>query len=177
MGILAILLQPHVVVFIAFFVVFLALLPQRRARARAKALAAQTPALTELASKLDGSLSGPGEAAAWSPRLQRSKPQAELSLDFRRGPWHVRVTEACTERTGTSDALLLHEHWIEVATMPLPKRSMRFEFFSLSFEDGFVRTVCQGQIRPDEVVFLVDMILETLDLIAGVEPRDPSAIV
>jgi hypothetical protein len=174
---LLILLQPHVVVFIAAAVVFFALLPQRRARARSEAVAAQSPRLTELASKLGGSLSAPGEAAAWSPRLQRSKLEAELTLAFQRGPWHVRVTEACNPKPRLSDNLLEYEHWIEVATLPLPPHEVRLEFFWLSFADGFVRSVCGGQIRPDELEFLVDMILETLDLMPGVEPRDPTAVV
>lgn len=176
MDFLLILLQPHVVVFIAIAVVFYALLPQRRARARARALAAQSPALTELASKLGGTLSGPGEAAAWTPRLQRSKYKAELTLAFQRGPWHVRLTEACNPKA-TSEALISHQHWIEVATIPLPQRETRLEFFELSFEDGFVHTVCQGQIQVDEIEFLIGMILETLDLMPGVEPRDPTAVV
>ncbi|PWK91091.1 hypothetical protein C8D88_1011122 [Lentzea atacamensis] len=177
MEILAILLQPHVMVVIAISVVMAALLPHRRARARSEALASRSPAMAELAKTLDGSLSGQAQAGAWSPRLQRSKPEAELSLDFRRGPWHVRVTEACNPKPRFTEALLEYEHWIEIATMPVPPRKMRLEFFSLSFEDGFVHTVCQGQVRPDELVFLVDMILETLDLMPGVEPRDPTAVV
>ncbi|GGU74114.1 hypothetical protein [Lentzea flava] len=174
---LTILLQPHVMVLIAIVVVFYALLPERRARARAKAIAEQSPALTELAAELGGTLSGPGMAAAWSPRLQHSKYRAELTLDFQRGPWHVHVTEACNPRPVMSDNVVLHQHWIEVATMPLPKRTVKLEFFELSFEDGFVHVVGQGQVRSDELVFLVDMILETLDLMPGVEPRDPTAVV
>jgi hypothetical protein len=172
LDILGILLLPHVVVVIAIWVVMAALLPKRRARARAKAVADQTPPLTELASKLGGSLSVPGEA--WTPRLQRSKPQADLTLEFRRGPWPVRVTEACNPKPLFSGNLIEHEHWIEIATIPLPTRKMRFEFFSLSFEDGVVHAVCQGPIQPDELVFLVDLIVETLDRIPGVEPRDPA---
>ncbi|MEV6244229.1 hypothetical protein [Lentzea sp. NPDC051838] len=176
MDFLLILLQPHVVVVIALAVVFIALRPQFRADARKKAVAEQSPALNELAAHLGGDLSGPGEAAAWSPRLQRSKPEAELSLTFPRGPWHVRVTEACNPTPRLSNNLVEHEHWIEVATTPLPTRELKFEFFDLSFEDGFVHTKCQGQIRPDELVFLVDMIVETLDRMPGVEPRDPTAV-
>jgi hypothetical protein len=124
MDILLILLQPHVVVVIAIAVVFYTTLrPRWRARERSKVLAEQTPALTELAESLGGSLSGEGQASAWSPRLQRSKSEAELSLDFeQRGPWHVRLTEACNPRPVLTDALLTYEHWIEVATVPVPPR-------------------------------------------------------
>jgi hypothetical protein len=174
---LMLLLQPHVVVFIAIAVVFYALLPERRARARAKAIAEQSPAMTELAANLGGTLSGPDKAAAWSPRLQRSNYEAELTLDFQHGPWHVRVTEACNPKPRMSDNIVVHRHWIEVATMPLPKWTVRLEFFELSFEDGYVHVVGQGQVRSDELVFLVDMILETLELMPGVEPRDPTAVV
>jgi len=162
MEFLLILLQPYVVI----MVVMLALLPQRRARVRAE----QTPDLAELASKLGGCVSGLGQAVAWTPRLRRSELQAELSLTFRRGPWHVRVTEA-------ADDSAVREHWIEVATMPVPPRKVRQEFLELSFEDGFVHVVDDGPIRPDELVVVVDMILETLDGTFGVAPRDPSAVV
>jgi hypothetical protein len=53
----------------------------------------------------------------------------------------------------------------------------RLEFFTLSFEDGFVHVVCQDRVQPDEIVFLVDMILETLDVMPDVEPRHPSATI
>lgn len=87
-----------------------------------------------------------------------------------------------TEASYAPDALLPNnqmsfEHWIEVATISLPRRRVPLEFFTLYFEDGFVRVECDGQIRPDELEFLVDMILETLDLMPGVEPRDPTAVV
>ncbi|MET9628031.1 hypothetical protein ABZX92_11270 [Lentzea sp. NPDC006480] len=175
MDFLGFLLQRLVVIFIGIVVLFAVQNPHRRARARSQAVAEQTPVMTELAAKLGGSLSGPSEAAAWTPRLRRrsKKYEPELTLTFQRGPWHVRVTEACNPKPMASDALLRYEHWIEVATDPLPQRALRFDFFELSFEDGFVHTVCQGQIRADEIEFLVDMILETLDLMPGVEPGNP----
>lgn len=40
---------------------------------------------------------GPDDASAWSAKLQRHRPN--LNLDFQRGPWHVRVSEA--SRTGS----------------------------------------------------------------------------
>ncbi|NKE61556.1 hypothetical protein FXN61_34265 [Lentzea sp. PSKA42] len=163
---------------IAIAVVFYTTLrPRWRARERSKVLAEQTPALAELAESLGGSLSGEGQASAWSPRLQRSKSEAELSLDFERGPWHVRLTEACNPRPVLTDALLTYEHWIEVATVPVPPRKVRLEFFTLSLEDGFVHVVCQDRVQPDEIVFLVDMIVETLDVMPDVEPRHPSATI
>lgn len=87
-----------------------------------------------------------------------------------------------TEASYAPDALLPNnqmsfEHWIEVATIPLPRRRVPLEFFTLYFEDGFARVECDGQIRPDELEFLVDMILETLDLMPGVEPRDPTTVI
>ncbi|SFR15371.1 hypothetical protein SAMN04488564_104137 [Lentzea waywayandensis] len=177
MDFLLILLQPHVVVLIAIVIVMhTVVVPRWRTRGRAKARAEQDPVLTELAKSLGGSVSGPGQASAWTPRLQRSRSEAELTLDFQRGPWHVRLTEACNPRP-RSEAVLEYEHWIEVATTPVPARKIPLEFFTLSFEDGFVQVECQGRIQSDDIVFLVDMILERLDAIRDVEPRDPSAVV
>lgn len=159
-------------------ITFLVLRGPKQATARTKAAAKHTTALTPLAESLGGKLIGPGEANAWSPALQRAQHKPGLSLEFQRGPWHVRVTEASYAR----DALLPNEnrmsfeHWIEVATIPSPRRRVPLEFFTLYFEDGFARVECDGEIRPDELVFLVDMILETLDLMPGVEPRDPTAV-
>ncbi|WP_112262636.1 hypothetical protein [Lentzea terrae] len=150
----------------------------RQAKARTQAAASRTPSLMPLAESLGGKLAGPGEASAWSRALQRAQHKPGLSLEFHRGPWHVRVTEA----SYAPDALLPNnqmsfEHWIEVATIPLPRRRVPLEFFTLYFEDGFARVECDGQIRPDELEFLVDMILETLDLMPGVEPRDPTTVI
>jgi hypothetical protein len=167
---LLILLQPYVVIFTVIMVVMLALLPRRRTRVRAEAVAEQAPDLAGLTAKLGGSVSGLGQATAWTPRLQHSALQAELTLTFRRGPWHVRVTEA-------ADDSAVREHWIEVATMPVPPRKVRQEFLELSFEDGFVHVVGDGPVRPEELVVVVDMILEALDGTFGVAPRDPSAVV
>ncbi|USX49723.1 hypothetical protein [Lentzea sp. HUAS12] len=174
MDFLLIFLQPHVMVGIALITVLVALRPHQRARARARAFIQQNSALAVLAESLGGKLAT--KASAWSPRLQRSKLEPELSLDFQRGPWHVRVTQAFNPRPH-SDALLAYEHWIEIATMPVPTRKIPLEFFTLSFEDGFVHVVCQGEVPSDEIVFLVDMILEKLGRVRDVEPRDPSAVV
>lgn len=151
----------------------------KRAAARTKAAVEHTPALTAVAETLGGKLIGPDEASAWSPALQRAQHKPGLSLDFQRGPWHVRVTEASHARDPllANDNLMSFEHWIEVATIPLPRRRVPLEFFTLYFEDGFVRVECDGEIRPDEIELLVDMILETLDLMPGVEPRDPNAVI
>jgi len=147
----------------------------RQAKARAKAAAEHTPSLTPLAESLHGKVLGPGTASAWSPTLQRTLHKPVLTLEFQRGPWHVRVTEASRSQGALlGDGRTLFEHWIEVATIPLPRRRVPLEFFTLYFEDGFVHTESSGPIRPDELVFGVDMILETLDLMPGVEPRDPA---
>lgn len=145
----------------------------KQAAARTQAAAEHAPALAAVAERLGAKLIGPGEASAWSPALQRAQHKPGLSLDFQRGPWHVRVTEASYARDPLqpNDNMMSFEHWIEVATIPLPRRRVPLEFFTLYFEDGFVRVECAGEIRPDELEFLVDMILETLDLMPGVEPR------
>lgn len=140
---------------------------------RAKAVADQTPHLTALAESLGGDLLiGTGVASAWSPKLRRPS----LTLAFQRGPWHVRVSETSyAQGSALGGRNVAFEHWIEVATVPLPRRRAPLEFFTLYFEDGFARVETTGQIQTDELVFLVDMILETLDLMPGVEPRDPAA--
>ncbi|MDX8036888.1 hypothetical protein SK803_42400 [Lentzea sp. BCCO 10_0856] len=162
-----------VVVVVAFTV--MALLGKGFASAqRANALAEQTPLLAELAESLGGELMGPDKASTWSPKLR----WPALTLAFQRGPWHVRVSETSRARgPGRGDTNVIFAHWIEIATVPVPHRRLPLEFFELIFEDGFVRVECGGQIQADELVFLVDMIVETLDLMSGVEPRDPSAIV
>ncbi|MDT7785240.1 MAG: hypothetical protein QOF58_3659 [Pseudonocardiales bacterium] len=148
----------------------------QRAKARAKAADAHIPSLTPLAESLDGKVLGPGEASAWSPALQRALHKPGLTLEFQCGPWRVRVTEASLVRGPLFGAgQVFFEQWIEVATIPLAQRRVRLEFFTLDFEDGFVHTESSGPIRPDELLFGVDMILETLDLIPGVEPRNPAA--
>ena len=78
-------------------------------------------------------------------------------------------------------------HWSRASAEPWRTRpprgrpgssgEIRLEFFTLSFEDGFVHVVCQGRIPPDDIVFLIDMILEKLDEIRDVEPRNPTAVV
>ena len=150
----------------------------RLAKARVQAAVERVPSLTPLAESLGGKVIGPGEAGAWSPALQRAPYQPDLTLEFQRGPWHVRVTEASAARNADAllnDGQVPFEHWIEVATIHLAQRRVPLEFFTLYFEDGFARTEWSGLIRSDELVFLVDMILETLDLMPGVEPRDPAA--
>ncbi|MFI6101983.1 hypothetical protein ACIA8G_41075 [Lentzea sp. NPDC051213] len=143
---------------------------------RSKVVAEQIPALTALAESLDGEVIGPDGASPWSPKLQRAAHQPGATLGFRRGPWHVRVTEASqvTDPVLSDSGQIWFEHWIEVATVLLPQRRIPLEFFTLYFEDGFVHTECQGKIQPDELVFLVDMIVETLELMPGVEPRNPA---
>lgn len=165
-----------VIVVAVVVITVLVLRGPRQAKARVRAAVERAPSLTPLAESLGGKVIGPGAAGAWSPALQRASHRPDLTLEFQRGPWHVRVTEASsTQGELFNDGQMSFEHWIEVATIPLPRRRAPLEFFALYFEDGFVRAECEGQIRPDELVFLVDMILETLDLMPGVEPRDPAA--
>ena len=162
------------VIIIAVTVITVLVLHNRRQPvARAKAAADHTPSLTALAEELGGRLIGPGEASAWSPALQRAQHKPVLTIEFQRGPWHVRVTEAAYKPL---DHNMSFEHWIEIATVPVTRRRAPLEFFTLFFENGFARVECSDRIRPDELVFLVDMILETLELMPGVEPRDPAAV-
>ncbi|USX49719.1 hypothetical protein [Lentzea sp. HUAS12] len=93
----------------------------------------QAVALAPLAAELGGAVVGADRAAAWSADLraplaahttgvvdkllQRSKPRFDLAVDLRRGPWHVRVSQASMRRQGSNGVLRLIEHRFEVATV------------------------------------------------------------
>ncbi|MFS8099837.1 hypothetical protein LFM09_22175 [Lentzea alba] len=89
---------------VVFIVGYFVVQPRWFANERDRALVTQTPALTALAESLGGTLTGPDGAGAWSPRLQRAKSRPELTLDFRRGSWHVRVTEVSIEQGWLADS-------------------------------------------------------------------------
>ncbi|WP_434448001.1 hypothetical protein [Lentzea sp. E54] len=106
--------------------------------------------LTPLATSLGGTVIGPEGAAAWSAvleaplsndvddfkekLLQRSKPRFDLALDFQRGPWHVRVSQASMRQQNSNGVDRLLEHRIEVATSLLaPMRIARH--VDVSFRD------------------------------------------
>lgn len=106
-------------------------------RGHAKRREAQMAALTPLVQRLGGRLLGPGEAAMWTDELRkpfttrfsiafRSKRQFDLSLDFQRGPWHVRVTEAAIRYDSRGYGVTwLQEHRIEIATARLAPLKMK----------------------------------------------------
>lgn len=97
---------------------------RKRNREHAEALAA-------LAARLGGAVAAP-PAAAWSADLSPpfstntqglanrlltvSRPRFETAVDFRRGPWPVRVSEASMKRSVSNGTSTFHEHRIEVAT-------------------------------------------------------------
>ncbi|WP_143086888.1 hypothetical protein [Lentzea flaviverrucosa] len=100
-------------------------------RSHGKARDEQIAALTPLAQRLGGKLLGPDEASMWTAELCkpfrnefsiafRSKRQYDLSLDFQRGPWHVRVTEASIRYDSRGFGVRwLQQHRIEIATARL----------------------------------------------------------
>ncbi len=111
-----------------------------------KARDEQIATLKPVSARLGGTVIGQdeGDTAAWSAGvlgpvvehvegwyatwLRRSKPQWDLAMDFRRGPWHVRVTEASVRVAAYSGYGVRweQEHRIEVATARMaPMRVVR----------------------------------------------------
>jgi hypothetical protein len=125
------LLRPYVLTFIGLAIVFLVVRRWLQFRNHAKARDAQIAALTPMAQRLGGKVLGPDEAGMWTADLWkpfenefsvalRSKRQFDLSLDFQRGHWHVRVTEASVRYDNRGFGVhWKHEHRIEIATARL----------------------------------------------------------
>lgn len=132
------LLNPFFLTMVTASIVFLVVRRWLQFRNHAKARDAQIAALTPLAQRLGGKVLGPGEAAMWTAELCkpfenefsiafRSKRQYDLSLDFQRGPWNVRVTEASIRYDNRGLGVRwMQEHRIEIATARLaPLKVMR----------------------------------------------------
>lgn len=98
-------------------------------------------ALATLAGTLGGKVVDRGEARAWSagllPPLRNEtvgfanrlgtarRVRFETALDFRRGRWPVRVSEASIKKhVVIASTTTIYEHRIEVATSPLPAMKM-----------------------------------------------------
>ncbi|WP_086662498.1 hypothetical protein [Lentzea kentuckyensis] len=267
-------LTPYFLAWTAAAILFLVARRWLQFRSHGKRRDAQIAALTPLAQSLGGKVLGPDEAAMWTAELCkpfrnefsiafRSKRQFDLSLDFQRGPWHVRVTEASIRYDARGFGVRwLHEHRIEIATaalaplkvirpnkynvnngqplspgqleserkqivgnppesakqdgvqwLPVPlappmdqefsaygcdpaaaARELGFDALhwlidreqglpgwaggmSLTFEAGFVYLVVHDQVRPDDLMGVVDTICGLLDRMPGVRPRHPAATV
>lgn len=125
------LLHPLVLTSFGVMILFLVVRRWLQFRGHGKRRDEQIAALTPLAQRLGGKVLGPGEAAMWTAELCkpfwnqfsiafRSKRQFDLSLDFQRGPWHVRVTEASIRYDSRGFGVRwLQEHRIEIATARL----------------------------------------------------------
>lgn len=111
-------------------------------RRNRKADADQALSLAPLAAELGGVVVGADRATAWSAKvrgplsnhvsgfvdkmLQRSVPRFDLALDFPRGPWRVRVSQASMRQQKSRGVGRLIEHRFEVATARLvPMRLTR----------------------------------------------------
>jgi hypothetical protein len=106
-----------------------------RIRRYRKADDEQRVELAPFATGLGATVTSPVGAAAWSAELQgpmasythgflnkltrRSKPRFDLALDFQRGPWHVRVSQASIAMGIFGRLDRKFEHRIEVATSVL----------------------------------------------------------
>jgi len=125
------LLSPRVLIFLGLAVVFLVVRRWLQFRNHAKRRDEQIAVLTPLAQRLGGKVLGPDEAGMWTADLLkpfenefsiafRSKRQFDLSLDFQRGQWHVRVTEASVRYDNRGLGVhWKYEHRIEIATARL----------------------------------------------------------
>ena len=92
-------------------------------------------ALAALANGLGGTVTGPDGASAWSAELRgpmasearglvnrlqtSSRRRFDAALDFRRGSWQVRVSEASMKKTVSNGTTTFREHRIEVVTAHL----------------------------------------------------------
>ncbi|MFD4644236.1 hypothetical protein ACFWN2_43480 [Lentzea sp. NPDC058436] len=131
------LLHPFVLTSLSAMIVFMVARRWLQFRNHGKARDEQIAALTPLAQRLGGKVFGPGEAAMWTGELRkpfenefsiafRSKRQFDLSMDFQRGPWHVRVTEASIRYDSRGFGVRwLQEHRIEIATARLAPLKVR----------------------------------------------------
>jgi hypothetical protein len=143
-------LTPWFLIWISGVIAFYAIRRWWQIRRHAGARTEQIARLTPLAAELGGTVTGPEGATAWSAELQRpmervlsgldrvdqrSIPRFDLALDFQRGPWHVRVSEASVRKalTGSDAVAYEQEHRIEVATVRLaPMKILRPLRFGLS---------------------------------------------
>lgn len=120
---------------------------------------AHAQALATVAASVGGVVVGSEQAAAWSAHLRAPMqqdhdglleklyavraPRFETALDFRRGPWALRVTEASMKTNTSNGNRTSYEHRIDVATAPLPAmklhRRLRTDFLGRA-------------VRPDSVL-------------------------
>lgn len=105
-------------------------------RSKRKEEQAYADGLTALANAVGGRVAGPEDVTAWSAGLlppMKSEtdgfsgwigtvrpPRFETALDFRRGHWSVRLTEASMERANSSSSSVRYEHRVDVATSLVP---------------------------------------------------------
>ncbi|EID53877.1 hypothetical protein AB8O38_08735 [Saccharomonospora xinjiangensis] len=128
-------------------------------------------ALTALAARLGGTISHAENATAWSAELLRPfrnftggfinwlgtvrRPRFEIALDFERGAWRLRVTEASMERRGSNGAVTRHECRIEVTTAALPPvklaRRLYTDFLGRPLKPGDVLTEGTAVIKEPPV--------------------------
>ncbi|WP_394614288.1 hypothetical protein JNUCC0626_31070 [Lentzea sp. JNUCC 0626] len=130
-------LTPYFLAWTAAVIVFLVVRRWLQFRGHAKRREEQIAALAPLVQRLGGKVLGPGEAAMWTAELRkpfvnefsiafRSQRQYDLSVDFQRGPWHVRVTEASIRYDSRGFGVRwLQEHRVEIATARLAPLKVR----------------------------------------------------
>lgn len=138
------LLSPYVLTATIGMIVFLVVRRYLHTRTHNRKRDAQIAALTPLAQRLGGTVVGPEGAGMWTAELkpplefnvggimrvaQRSKRKFDLSMDFQRGPWHVRVTEASVRVDTRGFGVQIEQaHRIEVSTARMtPMKTVRLD--------------------------------------------------
>jgi hypothetical protein len=122
--------------FVALVLSLLGLLFWWRWRSDRKEESEHTDALAAFADSVGGRVADPADVHAWSAELLPPMkndtdgvsgwlgtvrpPRFEAALDFRRGNWPVRVTEASMEKANSSSSATKYQHRIEVATALVP---------------------------------------------------------
>ncbi len=165
-----------------------------------KGLEGQIAALTPLAQRLGGRVVGADEATMWTAELRkpfesefsiafRSKRLFDLSLDFQRGPWHVRMTQASVRYdTRGFGVRWRHECRIEIATARIaPVRMTRVQKYDYAgnpgspghfkSERGFAKGSTPVTVRRDGAEWLPVPLPEPVDLEFAAYASDPAAAV
>ncbi|CCH32099.1 hypothetical protein ABZ816_26290 [Actinosynnema sp. NPDC047251] len=122
---------------VALLLALFGLLVWARWRKERKVRREHAAALAALAHPLGGRVVGPAEARAWSadllPPLANEtggftgrlgtvrRPRFETAVDFRRGDWSVRLSEASMRKATATSTTTLHQHRVEVAVSGLPE--------------------------------------------------------
>ncbi|ANZ36752.1 hypothetical protein BBK82_12420 [Lentzea guizhouensis] len=185
---------------VGLVVLFLAVRRWLNFRNHRKGIEGQIAALTPLAQRLGGRVVGADEATMWTAELRkpfdnefsiafRSKRLFDLSLDFQRGPWHVRVTQASVRYdTRGYGVRWQHEHRVEIATARIaPMRMTRVQKYDIfgnlgsaghfKSERGFAKGSTPVTVQRADAEWSPVSLPEPMDLEFAAYSSDPVAAV